>query len=94
MTSLATPDYSADILARVIQPGNGNLSEEAAQSIIELRLATEDRRRVDELAAKARSGELLPKERAELDDYERTAALLEILQSKARCSLKQSGFSL
>ena len=90
MSSLAT-DHSAEILARAIQPGNGDLSAEAARSILGFQLAEDDRRRVDELAARARSGELLPEERTELDDYERTAALLEILQSKARHSLKETG---
>jgi hypothetical protein len=52
-----------------------------------LRLSTEDLTRVNELAARARSGELSLDERAELDDYEEVACLLELLQSKARIAM-------
>jgi hypothetical protein len=67
------------------------MSTEAAQSILEFGLSQQDRDRVDKLAAKARQGALTEQERAELDDYERITALLEIMQSKARLSLKQAG---
>jgi uncharacterized protein YnzC (UPF0291/DUF896 family) len=54
-------------------------------------LAAGDVRRVNDLAAKARGGELSDEERAELDDYELITALFEIMQSKARHSLQQAG---
>ena len=55
--------------------------------------ADNDRGRVNELAAKAREGVLSANERLELDEYERVTALLELMQSKARLSLKQAGVS-
>ena len=51
----------------------------------------EDRRRVDELSAKAREGTLSEAERAEMEEYVRVDRELGVLQSKARLSLKRAG---
>lgn len=56
-------------------------------------LSEDDRDRVNKLAAKAREETLTAEERSELDDYERITALLELIQSKARVSLKGAGLS-
>jgi len=69
------------------------LNAEAAQSILTIKLADTDRDRVNELAAKARAGTLTPEERALLDDYERVTAMLELMQSKARLSLRKAGLT-
>jgi hypothetical protein len=93
MSSIATTDRGIEILTRTIKPTEGNLSIEAARSILSFRLAPADWERVNELAAKARAGTLTVEERAELDEYERITCLLELMQSKARLSLKQAGLS-
>ncbi len=93
MSTAGNTDRGAEILTRSIQPGNGNLSVEAARSLLTFRLAQRDWERVNEPAAKARSGALSPEERTELDEYERVTCLLELLQSKARLSLKHAGLS-
>lgn len=93
MSSVTVPDYAAEILARTIKPEQGDMSVEAARSILDFRLPPEDCARVDGLAAKARQGALGQEERLELDEYERVTALLELMQSKARLSLKQVGLS-
>jgi len=93
MSTLENTDRGAEILTRSIQPENGNLSVDAARSLLTFRLAQSDWERVNDLAAKARSGDLSPEERAELDEYERVTCLLELLQSKARLSLKHAGLS-
>jgi len=69
------------------------MSVEAARSILGFSLSPEDGARVNELAAKARQGALSQEERLELDEYERVAALFELMQSKARLSLKRVGLS-
>ena len=89
MSSISTCDRGAEILARTIKPRAGDLSVEAARSILSFRLSEDDRDRVNELAAKARSGTLTAEQRAELDEYERITGLLELMQSKARLSLRQ-----
>lgn len=93
MSFATTPDFGADILARVINPEQGGLPAQAARAILDLKLPPRDRDRVNELAAKAREGTLSSDERTELDEYERIAAMLELMQSKARLSLKQAGLS-
>ena len=93
MSSITTPDHGGEILARIIQPEQGLMAAEAAREILDYKLTTNDRSRVNELATKAREGTLPEWERSELDDYERVTALLEIMQSKARLSLKKSGLS-
>ena len=93
MSSTGTTDRGIDILTRTIQPAEGNLPVEAARSILSFRLAPTDWERVNNLVAKARSGMLTADERAELDEYERVTGLLELLQSKARLSLKHAGVS-
>jgi hypothetical protein len=93
MSATSTIDHGAEILTRTINPTEGNLSVEAARSMLSFRLAPTDWERVNELAANARAGTLTVEERVELDEYERITALLELLQSKARLSLKQAGLS-
>ena len=55
MSSIATTDRGVEILTRTIQPAEGNFPIEAAQSILNFRLSSTDRERVNELAAKARA---------------------------------------
>ncbi len=94
MNSSSTTDRGIEILTRTIQPSEGNLPIEAARSILNFRLSSTDWERVNDLAAKAREGTLAAEERAELDEYERITCLLELMQSKARLSLKQAGLWL
>jgi hypothetical protein len=93
MSPITNTDRGAEILARTIMPNEGNLPVEAARSILHFRLAQADYERVNALAAKARAGTLTAEERAELDEYERITCLVELMQSKARLSLKRAGLS-
>jgi hypothetical protein len=91
MSPAATPDYGAEILARIFSAGQGGMLAQAAREILGFNLPQPDRNRVNELAAKARQGSLDSDERKELDDYERVTAMLELMQSRARLSLKRAG---
>jgi hypothetical protein len=93
MSSIATTDRGVEILTRTIQPAEGNFPIEAAHSILSFRLSPTDWERVNELAAKARADTLAAEERGELEEYERITCLLELMQSKARLSLKHAGLS-
>jgi hypothetical protein len=88
-----TTDRGAAILARTIKPEEGAMSPDAARAILDFKLSAQDAARVNELAEKARDGTLTPDERLELDDYEHVTALLELMQSKARLSLKHARLS-
>jgi hypothetical protein len=90
MSATSMIDHGAEILTRAIQPAEGNLPIEAARSILSFCLSPSDWERVNQLAAQARAGALTAEERAELDEYERITCLLELMQSKARLSLKQA----
>jgi len=94
MSQISMIDRGAEILVRTILPEEGDLPIEAARSILKFQLSQADRERVNELAAKARAGTLMSEERAELDEYERITCLVELMQSKARLSLKQAKRSL
>jgi hypothetical protein len=87
--SIATESSEATILSRVIEPRRGIWSREAAESILKFDFPTSDVRRMNSLAAKGRQGELTAEEEAELESYREVGRLLELLQSKARLSLKR-----
>ena len=88
--SVTTETSEFDILSRVIRPDNGTWSREAAESLLEFGFPPADLRRMNALAAKARQGTLSAREEAQLENYRIVGRLLELLQSKARLSLKQA----
>ncbi len=77
----------AEILTRVIAPDDPVLEKKAAEAILALGFKAADRRRMDELAEKARQGTLNAEERAEADSYERIGHFVSLLKSKARRTL-------
>ena len=89
--SLAVEKTEAAILSRVVSPENGDLSRDAARSILQITFPHSDRERMNELAEKARDGTLGNDEETELENYRHVGRLLEILKSKARLSLKTMG---
>ena len=91
MSAGSIADCGTEILARVIRPQEGNLSVEAARSILRFQLASADIDKVNLLASRARTGTLNVEERALLDEYERVTSLIEVMQSKARSSLRSAG---
>lgn len=84
-TTLTNSD--ADILERLIDPHTPSLSVDAARAILEMTFPPSDVQRMNELAEKARQGDLSETEQIEIEGYERVGHLLGILQSKARLSL-------
>ena len=84
--SVSAEKPEAEILSRVVGPDNGNLSRDAAQSILGIRFPESDRERMNELAEKARGGTLSTDDETELENYRHVGRLLEFLKSKARLS--------
>ena len=76
------------ILSRVLEPERPTLSPQAARDILALDFSLADKEYMRQLSAKAREGTLTPEERVAIDNYERVGHVLNILQSKARRSLK------
>jgi hypothetical protein len=57
---------------------------------LNFKLTEFDRDRVNDLASKASDGLLTKADRTELNEYERVASVIELLQSKARISLERA----
>jgi hypothetical protein len=87
MTNEPTTLESA-ILDRVVAPKSGGGAAETARCALELQMPPKDCSRMGELSEKASEGTLTPDERREAEAYDRVGLFLELLQSKARLSLK------
>ncbi|MGH7135127.1 MAG: hypothetical protein ACREHD_05260 [Pirellulales bacterium] len=84
-----TINSEAAILNRVILPDRGDLSVDAATSILKLQLDAYDLDRMHQLAAKRQDGELSEGEQQELERYRHVGHMLDLMRSKARRSLAQ-----
>jgi hypothetical protein len=80
----------AAILSRTIRPEEGDLSADAAKSLLNLSIPDADQRRAQELSAKATHDGLSRPEEVELDNYRSVGRLLELMKSKARLSPQKS----
>lgn len=76
------------ILARVIAADVPTLPESVARELLKWGFTEMDRKRMSELAMKARQGTLEPDENAEIEAYERVSSFLGLVKSKARRSLQ------
>jgi hypothetical protein len=89
--TLTLPNDEAAILARAMNPANWPLTPDVAQAILRLKLADEDKARINELAARARAGELTADEEIEAEEYRQAGCLVELLKSEARQFLAGNG---
>ncbi|MFT5469305.1 MAG: hypothetical protein ACI8UO_004424 [Verrucomicrobiales bacterium] len=80
----------ADILTDVITPDEGDFSEEAARSLLGLKFSEATRDRIGQLLNRNNRDELSDAERGDLRKYLRVGQLIDILQAKARASLRPS----
>lgn len=78
----------AAILARLIRPDDDNLPREKAQALLHFRFGTNDIERLHDLVAKNCEDQLTPPEKKELESYLRVSALIDLMQAKARRTLK------
>ncbi len=88
--SAVIAENEAAIWNRTIQPENGSLAPEAARALLDLKLASVDIERVNELSAKIGESTLTDEEEQELDNYLNVGRALELLKAKARCSLRRT----
>ena len=75
------------ILTRAIQP-NGKLSPTAARALLRIRLDPQDHQRLHDLQEQNRDGTLTADERSELESYLHVGMVLDVLQAKARATLR------
>lgn len=76
-------------MERIIEPQRGSFSSEHARYVLSLDFPAAEQARYAELARKVQDAGLTAQEEAELDEFLAANALLTILQSKARLSLKK-----
>jgi hypothetical protein len=88
MHETETSTSEVAILSRVIEPEKATFAPEAARAILALDFNAEDKNRMRQLSSKAQEGTLTRREKTEINNYERAGHVLNILQSKARLSLK------
>jgi hypothetical protein len=87
-TTLASRE--GEILSRVVLADEPGFETEFARSLLRLTFDPRDVDRMNELAERAREGELTEDERLELNSYERVGTFLALLKSKARVSLRDA----
>ncbi len=80
----------ADILMELIHPDRPGLPPEFARLILALKFGPAATDRMNELAEKNRLGTLTDAECADLEKYLRVGNFLNLLQAKARASLKDA----
>lgn len=77
------------ILERLIDPSHGDFTPDVAKYFLSFDFSPEQYARFEVLSGKAAEGALSPEEAAELDELIAANALLTVLQSKARLSIRQ-----
>jgi len=73
----------------MIDPDRGTFTPDVARYFLSLDFSPEERARCEFLSGKAAAGTLSDEEAGELDEYLAANALLAVLQSKARISMRQ-----
>ena len=89
--TLGCPNNETAILGRAVDPSNWRLTPDAAEAILSLNLSATDEARMDELAAKARAGQLTADEEVQIENYRQVGCLIELMKSKARLFLRAAG---
>ena len=78
----------ADILAEIVAPGEPGMSRDAARAILALKFKKDAEQRIRKLLRKNNQGKLTDEEQALLEKYLRVGQFLDLVQAKARLSLK------
>jgi hypothetical protein len=91
MSATIVESHAAGIWQRVLHPEVGDFPPDAARRFLEWDFADTDKKRADELAAKARAGTLSEAEQHELRSFMVVDAFLSIVHAKAQLSLRQAG---
>jgi hypothetical protein len=89
MATTATTE--ADILEEIINPRESGLSPDAAKSLLQLAFSKGATKRIRQLLQKNNKGTISAGERITLDRYLRVGQFLDLIQAKARLSLRASG---
>lgn len=81
------------ILTRAIKPRRKTFSPQVAKALLQMKLDDQDCDRLHQLAQKNQAGHLSEDESQELQSYLNVGMLLDLLQAKARASIKKTSVS-
>jgi hypothetical protein len=91
MVSALSNLTEAEILAQAIAPEEEGLPREVALALLSVQFREPASTRMRELLDRNNCGTLTPAEQDALDKYRRVGQFLDLMQAKARLSLKQLG---
>ena len=91
--TLATALSDADILEHVVSPVKGGMDPGAARAILDLKFDGDANKRIRQLLQKNNRGTISAEERITLEKFLRVGKFIDLLQAKARLSLKEAGVS-
>ncbi|MFN0018335.1 MAG: hypothetical protein ACKVP0_08755 [Pirellulaceae bacterium] len=91
METISPPITEAEILAQVVSPEDADLPPEVAKAILRLGFRNSALTKMRELVDKNNRGDLNAAENSDMEKYLRVGQFLDLLQAKARLSLRQSG---
>jgi hypothetical protein len=80
----------SDILDEIVTSAGEELPAEAARAFLDLRFRQSAIDRMNDLAERNQNGSLSADEQSELDAYRRAGSLMNLLQAKARISLRDA----
>lgn len=80
----------ADILADAIAPDRADMPVEAAQAVLDWKFSENATQHMRTLLDRNNKGVLTAAEQVELDRYRRVGMLLDLVQAKARVSLRRA----
>ena len=87
--SQATTLTEMDILSDAIAPDEGDLAPSVAETLLQWKFSDRALLKMNELARKNKEGHLSSEEEHELDNFLRVGSLINLVQAKARLSLKE-----
>ena len=89
VSSLALTE--ADILDEVVEPNRSTFSPQVAEEFLSLRFNETATERIRKLLLKNNAGTISDVEKSTLDNYLRVGEFLDLLQAKARISMRHDG---
>jgi hypothetical protein len=89
--SIAISD--SDVLEHVVPIVKGGFDPDAARAILDLKFDTDATKQIRRLLQKNNRGTISADERVTLEKFLRVGKLIDLLQAKARLSLKESGLA-
>jgi hypothetical protein len=80
----------ADILERIVVPGEGDMNPDAARAILAFKFDSGTTKQIRALLRKNNRGTITAPERLTLERFLRVGKFIDILQAKARLSLRHT----